>query len=352
MRFGIVLPIQSAGTPLDEHLEQLRAEVRAADAAGFDAFFLPEFHSTRAGGVVSPLLVGANLVAGTRRIRVGQAVVAGPLHHPVRLAEDALMLGHLTRGRALLGIGSAHVPADFRLYGVDRPARFRMTREYLEVIRACWSGEPFDIDGEFGHWAGQVTPLPYDGIPPELWMGAHGEKGMRLAAEQADVWVADPQRHIDVVARLAARFREQAATLGRTPRVAAFRDGWIANSRAECEQHWLPGAMAVHRLYYNVGVYHREFEPWVDDVADRANFTPDVLAPGRFLFGTGEDLRAELTDWHERAGLDYVAIRMRQPGGPGHAETLDAIAMMGEQVIGPLADLGAPAPVTHAGATR
>jgi hypothetical protein len=56
MRFGVVLPIQDAQEPLDVLLDQLRAEVRAADEAGFDAFFLPEFHQTRAGGVISPLL--------------------------------------------------------------------------------------------------------------------------------------------------------------------------------------------------------------------------------------------------------------------------------------------------------
>lgn len=84
--------------------------MRAAEEAGFDAFFLPEFHQTRAGGVISPLLTGAALAEGTRRIRVGQAVVPGPLYHPVRLAEDVAMLSWLTRGRALLGSGSATCP--------------------------------------------------------------------------------------------------------------------------------------------------------------------------------------------------------------------------------------------------
>jgi alkanesulfonate monooxygenase SsuD/methylene tetrahydromethanopterin reductase-like flavin-dependent oxidoreductase (luciferase family) len=124
MRFGVVLPIQDVQEPLDVLLDQLRAEVRAADEAGFDAFFLPEFHQTRAGGVISPLLAGAALAEGTRRIRVGQAVVPGPLYHPVRLAEDVAMLSWLTRGRALLGVGVGHLPADFELYDVERGTRF------------------------------------------------------------------------------------------------------------------------------------------------------------------------------------------------------------------------------------
>lgn len=337
MRFGLILPIQAVGTPLDVLLDELREEVRAADRAGFDAFFLPEFHQARAGGVVSPALVGAALVEGTERIRVGQAVLAGPLHHPVRVAEDLVMLSWLTRGRALLGLGSAHLPADFALYGVDRAGRFARLREMLEVVRAAWSGAPFDVRGEHDRWTGHVTPAPYGGVAPEIWMGAHGPRGLELAAQQADLWLADPQRDVDAVAGLARRYADAAHAAGRTPRVGLFRDGWIGESRADCEARWLPHAMAVHRLYFNVGTYLPEFEPWVGEVATRADFTPERVAPGRFLYGSGADIRAELADWRARTGCEYVALRMREPGGPSHAETLEAIARFGAEVIGPSA---------------
>jgi acyl-CoA synthetase (AMP-forming)/AMP-acid ligase II len=48
-----------------------------------------------------------------------------------------------------------------------------------------------------------------------------------------------------------------------------FRDGWIGDSRAEREKVWLPHALAVHRLYFNVGVYRTEFEPWVGHCLER-----------------------------------------------------------------------------------
>jgi alkanesulfonate monooxygenase SsuD/methylene tetrahydromethanopterin reductase-like flavin-dependent oxidoreductase (luciferase family) len=336
MRFGLVLPIQAADTPLDVLLEELRHEVRAAEKAGFDAFFLPEFHQTRAGGLLSPALVGAALAEGTDRIRVGQAVLAGPLHHPVRLAEDMLMLSWLTRGRALLGLGAAHQVPDFALYGVDRARRFARLREALTVIRACFSGEPFDIHGERNRWAGQVTPRPYGDVPPEIWMGAHGRRSLALAGATADLWLAEPQRDVDTVARLAETYRSAAAEAGRTPRVGLFRDGWIGDSRAQCEAEWVPHALAVHRLYFNVGVYLPEFEPWTQEVADRSEFTVDRVGPGRFLYGSGSDIRGELTEWQNRTGCEYIALRMRQPGGPSHAATLEAIERFGAEVIEPL----------------
>jgi alkanesulfonate monooxygenase SsuD/methylene tetrahydromethanopterin reductase-like flavin-dependent oxidoreductase (luciferase family) len=336
MRFGVVLPIQDTQEPLDVLLDQLRAEVRAADDAGFDAFFLPEFHQTRAGGIVSPLLTGAALAEGTRQIRVGQAVVPGPLHHPVRLAEDMAMLTWLTRGRALLGVGVGHLPPDFDLYDVDRDTRFGRLRDLLDVIDAAWSGEPFDVTGRYGRWRGQVTPAPYQGMRPEVVIGAHGPRGLALAGQRADLWLSDPQRHVDVVAQLAGQVRSAAEAAGRQVRIGMFRDAWIGDSRAECEKVWLPHALAVHRLYFNVGAYLAEFEPWVGQVRSREDFAASLVAPGRLLYGDGADLRAEITDWRDRTGAEYLALRMRQPGGPGHEATMTALARFGEEVIRPM----------------
>jgi alkanesulfonate monooxygenase SsuD/methylene tetrahydromethanopterin reductase-like flavin-dependent oxidoreductase (luciferase family) len=346
LRVGIVLPIQSQGDDLATLVEQLREEVLAAEAAGFDAVFLTEFHQARGGALVSPMLVGASVLAGTRRIRFGTAVLATPLHHPVRLAEDVVMLDHLTRGRVILGLGIGHQHPDFSLFGVDRPYRVEDTEEALEVLDACFTGEPFEHAGRRWTLAGQVVPPPFTRPRPPIWMGAHATAGLERAGRLADRWLCDPERDIDTVARLATTYREAAASAGRRARVGLFREAWVAETREECERVWAPYALQVHRLYYNVGVYLREFEPWVDEVRDRADFTLERLAPGRFLYGAPDEVRDTIVDWCGRTGADYLALRMRHPGGPGHEATLEAIARFGEEVLGPLGAVadGSPAP--------
>ncbi len=37
--------------------------------------------------------------------------------------------------------------------------------------------------------------------------------------------------------------------------------------------------------------------------------------------------------WSEITGADYIAVRMRHPGGPPHDAVMDAIARFGEEVI-------------------
>jgi alkanesulfonate monooxygenase SsuD/methylene tetrahydromethanopterin reductase-like flavin-dependent oxidoreductase (luciferase family) len=336
LRFGLILPIQVQGIPLGQLLDELQATVHVAEQAGFDAVFLPEFHQARGGALVSPFTLAGWLLAGTLRIRFGSAVLATPLHHPVHLAEQVAMLDWATRGRIILGLGIGHQHPDFRLFGVDRVHRAADTEEAVAILEACLAGEPFEHSGRRWHLAGQVTPASYTQPRPPIWMGAHGPDGLDRAARLADRWLCDPQRDIDNVARLADDYRAAADRAGRPARVGLFREGWIGDSREACARDWGPYALQVHRLYYNVGVYLPEFEPWVDEVADRADFTFDRLAPGRFLFGSGDDIRAEVVDWCDRTGADYIALRMRHPGGPGHDATLEAIARFGAEVIAPL----------------
>jgi len=338
-RFGLICPIQRRDAGLDVLLRELEKEVVAAEHAGFDGFFFPEFHQAHGGALVSPMLIGAWLAARTSRIRVGALVLAGPLHDPVRLAEDILMLDWATGGRVILGLGSAHLPPDFQLYGRPREQRQLILDELIDVIELCLAGEPFDYRGRFFQRSGHVTPKPFSSPRPPIWIGAHGPRGLRRAGERADAWVCDPQRDIDTVARLAGEYRAAAAAAGRPARVALFREAWIATDRDEAEAVWAPHAMKVHRLYFNVGVYHPEFEPWVADVQDRADFSLERLAPGRFLYGSGAEVRDTAEDWLTRTGADYLAVRMRHPTGPTHEQTLEAIAAFGREVIEPLSTL-------------
>jgi alkanesulfonate monooxygenase SsuD/methylene tetrahydromethanopterin reductase-like flavin-dependent oxidoreductase (luciferase family) len=145
--------------------------------------------------------------------------------------------------------------------------------------------------------------------------------------------VCDPQRDIDTVARLAETYRGEARAAGRPASVVLFREAWVASSRAEAEEVWAPHALKVHRLYFNVGTYLPEFEPWVADVRSREDFTLDLVAPGRFAYGSGPEVRDELAAWVATTGADVVCVRMRHPTGPTHAETMAAIERFGTEII-------------------
>jgi alkanesulfonate monooxygenase SsuD/methylene tetrahydromethanopterin reductase-like flavin-dependent oxidoreductase (luciferase family) len=333
MRFGLVLPIQSTTVDLSTLWDELVAETVAAEQAGFELVGLPEFHQARAPVLMSPIILGAQLLAATARIRFAPLVLCGPLHHPVRLAEEYAVLDWTSGGRAVLGIGVGHQPADLAAYGVVRDTRALRTEELLDVFARCFGGEPFVHRGRFFDVDLAVPLQTASGGRPEVWIGAHSRAGLARAARFGDLWLSDPQRDVDTIGILAGRYAEACGDRGVTPRVGLFREAFIGESRTDCARRWGPHALAVHRLYYNVGVYRRVFEPWIDEVAERGAFTFDRLAPGRFLYGSGTDIRADVEDWARRTGAEWIVVRMRHPGGPSHDETLEAIRRFGDEVI-------------------
>src|SRR2546421_12081836 len=70
-----------------------------ADDLGVDCFWLAEFHFRPYTPLSAPLLIGSNIAARTKRLKVAIGVSLLPLGNPLRLAEECATLDHLTGGR-------------------------------------------------------------------------------------------------------------------------------------------------------------------------------------------------------------------------------------------------------------
>ena len=150
----------------------------------------------------------------------------------------------------------------------------------------------FEFHGEHFDLAGRVTPAALTRPRPPIWMGAHAPAGLERAARLADMWLCDPERDIDTAARLAEQYRKEAARSGQARARRALPRG--VDRRLPRGVRAGLGRRTPCRStasYYNVGVYLEEFEPWVTEVADRADFTLQRLAPDRFLYGSPEEVR-------------------------------------------------------------
>lgn len=139
-----------------------------------------------------PWTVLGHLAARNRlgRLRLGIGVTDAGRRNPAVTAQAAATLHQLTRGRAILGIGTGEREGN-QPYGVDwsRPvARFE---EAVATIRALWDsgGELVNRDSPYFPLRNAVFDLPpYRGKWPEIWIAAHGPRMLRATGRYADAW--------------------------------------------------------------------------------------------------------------------------------------------------------------------
>lgn len=128
----------------------------------------------------------------TSRIRLGTAVTEPIRRHPAMLANAWLTLDHLTKGRAILGIGAGE-GENIIPYGLSYERPVAKLEEALEIIRLLWAnpGVPVDRDGEFWPLHGAVVGLsPFvEGRPPPIWTGAVGPRMLEITGRLADGWL-------------------------------------------------------------------------------------------------------------------------------------------------------------------
>jgi alkanesulfonate monooxygenase SsuD/methylene tetrahydromethanopterin reductase-like flavin-dependent oxidoreductase (luciferase family) len=174
MRVGVQVFASLADA--DETNQPLHRAVEVAALAerlGFDALWVAEHHTTRWNLCSDPLLLLAHIAARTERIRLGTAVVNLTLHHPVEVAERALLVDALSQGRLELGIGRGFARADYALYGVDKDRDHEIfTRHHDQLVHAL-AGEGLEF-----RLAGVQRPWP------PMWLAVTGNlRSIELAAE-------------------------------------------------------------------------------------------------------------------------------------------------------------------------
>ena len=185
MRFGISVPnIGDLGTLIELGVE--------ADRADWDGYFVWDhmrFHEGFPVPVFDPWVALGAIAARTERVRIGTLVTPVARRRPWKLARETVTLDHLSGGRAILGVGLGYPPdADLELLGEERDDRVRAAKldEGLEVLTRLWSGEPFDLGGEYfqvRETQFQPAPLQRPRIP--IWVAGCGRTGRRSGALRA-----------------------------------------------------------------------------------------------------------------------------------------------------------------------
>ena len=181
LRFDFRNPAIAGTTPADRYAAALDM-AEWADGLGCVTIAVSEHHGSADGYVPSPLPIIAAMAARTTNVRFSVAALIAPFYDPLRLAEDLVVLDHLTRGRIDLIVAAGYVREEFEMYGVPMKERVARVHEVVTTLRAAFTGEPFEYRGRTVH----VTPAPYRPGGPAITLGGSSEAAARRAARIAD----------------------------------------------------------------------------------------------------------------------------------------------------------------------
>jgi probable F420-dependent oxidoreductase len=185
----------------------------AAEEAGFDGGFVTEhpFPDDRwlaKGGhhALDPFVALAFAAAATSRLRLQTNLCIAAYRNPFLLAKSVATLDALSGGRMILGIGAGYLEGEFAALGSPFDERNDRTDEAIRAMRAAWTGQSVEMQGEHFVAAGNtMLPTPAQPGGPPIWIGGNAKRAIRRAVELADGWVPMPNP-----ARSAARRRTPA----------------------------------------------------------------------------------------------------------------------------------------------
>ena len=182
-------------------------------------------------GFTDPLIALTYIACATERLRLGTGINILTQTNALYLAKQASSLDHLSNGRFMLGVGVGWLEEEFQALGVPFERRGQRADEYIDAMRACWTGADVDHSGEFLDWHGfRMLPTPAQEPSLPVFIGGTTDAAIRRLVTRGDGWY--------VIHKDLDDFR-----------------GHIERMRAECDRQGRDPSSLELTAYWN---YHRE----------------------------------------------------------------------------------------------
>ena|SRR5215475_3848433 len=131
----------------------------------------------------------AAVAAHTKTIRLGTSVAVIPYRPPILTAKAVATLDVVCGGRFIFGVGVGWFAEEMELLGVPFKERARVTRDYLDTMKALWTAERPRVPGSQAQ-SSEVgfLPKPIQKPHPPLWFGGETRAALKRVVQQGDGW--------------------------------------------------------------------------------------------------------------------------------------------------------------------
>ena len=328
----------SAGRTRSDALNDMIALARAADAAGYERYWLAEHHGSATYLSSATIVLMGQVLAATERLGVASGGIMLPNHAPLVVAEQIGTLATLYPGRVDLGLGRApgtdrRTAAALRR-GASDPRHF--AEEIVEILTylgdepvpeqvpgSLLLGAPGVLDDavQVSEPDGpRVRAIPGEGTHPNVWVLGSSVNGARVAGRLGLPFAV--ASHFAPVQAEAAIATYRSVLESRTegapglqgapdaPRVAAAVNVMVAPSQEEARLLFSTAMAAAARI---VGNRPGPLDPPSEDPQAWRAYAPgreDAVEAAMSLsfVGTADDVAARLREQAARWDLDEVLV--------------------------------------------
>ena len=339
MDFGMFTEfhVRDGKTQHDAFLEHLD-EVVMAEKMGLDSVWMAEYHFAPERSLLSsPLTIGTAIASRTERIRIGGAVIVVPLIHPLRLAEEAAILDHISNGRLEFGIGRSALTMFYRGFNMDYAETRDRFFEGLDVVVKAWTNETFSHHGQYWDFDDvTLVPKPYQKPHPPIRVGTFSPETFALLGGMGyniSLFFTGPM----------APVKESLNEYRKAWKEAGHPGEGNANMRlpvyvAETAEKALsePKFSVKHQQEYDYRVTSR-FMTGAERV-ERAKATAtlpydELLQGGRFMYGTPEAVKERIHEFEEELGVSGLIMEFNFGGQIPYDRVLNSMRLFTEKVM-------------------
>jgi alkanesulfonate monooxygenase SsuD/methylene tetrahydromethanopterin reductase-like flavin-dependent oxidoreductase (luciferase family) len=318
-KFGVGLFMTSyfqIGTDNGQNVLNLVEQAQTAESLGFKSLFLGH-HYLSASNFLQPISTLAYLAAHTKRILLGLGVFLLPLHNPLALAEELATVHVLSKGRLIAGFGCGYREREFQAFGIPYAQRFSRLEECASLLERLWNGEAVSDVGSYGTLSNATVHLASGWEPPEIWLGAFGEVGIKRSARLGLSWLAGPDGTVDILAERVKLFCDTAVkSTGAIPKeLPLVREVYVGETDEE--------AIEFARPYLEK--QYSDYKSWDHGL------TIEKILQGTAVVGSPDTVLRRFREY-QNIGFTQVVVRSEWPGMSLESSSR-SIELLGREVL-------------------
>ena len=359
--------------PYNQLLDEAREISIFCDENNWDSIWFTEHHFNHEGmeSCTNPLMMGTDIAARTKKIKIGQACNVITFHNPIRLAEDIAFLDQLSEGRVEVGIGrgvygreaiNMNKEADLK----DQAKNFRLFEETLSIMKKAWTEKFFNHQGEFYTYPApnfkwqhdmsppseefldmntsevkkiSIVPKPFQKPHPTIWQVVDSPSSIEWAAANGIntiMWIPTVKalkKRFQLYQEAKSKAENREVPLGEG--ICLVRDMFIADTMEEAEK--LAGEHIVNYMRWvchwrGLGNHMDPGEtlPETNHKLDLLNY--DFLHKRNLLFGTPEYVVNKINELKSELNLQNLQVWSNFPGIE-HEACMRSIKLFTDEVM-------------------